>query len=76
VRNCFTTLSNRFTHAGLLWGAIATYPGAFWTFAIASKQLDPREVRRRPNIETRLYDVDAHDWFFIPEPVRHRLLGV
>jgi spermidine synthase len=76
VRNCFTTLSNRFTHAGLLWGAIATYPGAFWTFALASKQLDPHVVRRRPNVETRLYDVDAHDWFFIPEPVRRRLLGL
>lgn len=76
VRGCFTTLANRFTHADLLWGAIATYPGAFWTFAIASKELDPREVRRRPVVESRLYDVDAHDWFFIPAPVRKRLLGI
>jgi len=76
VRNCFTTLSNRFAHTDLLWGAIATYPGAFWTFGIASKQVDPRVVRRRPEVDTRLYDVDAHEWFFIPEPVRRRLLGV
>ena len=76
VRKCFTTLTNRFTHSGLLWGAIATYPGAFWTFAIASKQLDPHVVRRRAKIETRLYDVDAHDWFFVPEPVRRKLVGV
>ncbi len=76
VRNCFTTLSNRFDHTELLWGAIATYPGAFWTFGIASKQLDPRVVRRRAAIETRLYDIDAHEWFFIPGPVRHRLLGI
>ncbi len=76
VRSCFTTLANRFEYTDLLWGAIATYPGAFWTFAIASKQLDPRVVRRRAEIETRLYDVDAHDWFFIPKPVRRRLLGI
>jgi len=76
VRSCFTTLSNRFAHTDLLWGAIATYPGAFWTFGIASKQLDPRVVRRRAEIDTRLYDIDAHEWFFIPEPVRRRLLGI
>jgi spermidine synthase len=76
VRSCFGLLSARFEFADLLWTAIATYPGAFWTFAIASKSLDPQLVRRRPEIETRLYDVDAHDWFFIPESVRRRLLGV
>ena len=76
VRVCFATLANRFAHADLLWTAIATYPGAFWTFGIASKQLDPRVVRRAPDVDTRLYDVDAHEWFFIPEPVRRRLLGV
>jgi spermidine synthase len=76
VRGCFTTLASRFRHADLLWGAIATYPGAFWTFAIASKDLDPRVVRRRADIETRLYDIEAHEWFFIPAPVRRRLLGV
>ncbi len=76
VRSCFTTLAGRFTHTDLLWGAIATYPGAFWSFGIASKLLDPRTVRRRPALETRLYDVDAHEWFFVPLPVRRRLLGI
>ena len=66
VRDCFTALSGRFARTDLLWGAIATYPGAFWTFGIATKGPDPRVVRRRPEIATRLYDVDAHDWFFVP----------
>ncbi len=74
--DCFTTLARRFAHTELLWAAIATYPGAFWTFAIASKQFDPRVVRRSVAVDTRLYDAAAHEWFFIPEPVRHRLLGV
>jgi spermidine synthase len=76
VRSCFGALSARFAYAELLWTAIATYPGAFWTFSFASKSLDPRVVRRRPEIATRLYDVDAHEWFFVPAPVRERLLGV
>ncbi len=75
VRDCFAALSRRFARADLLWGAIATYPGAFWTFGIATKGPDPRVVRRRPDVETRLYDVDAHEWFFVPEPVRRKLLG-
>jgi spermidine synthase len=76
VRGCFGVLADRFAHAELLWTAIATYPGAFWTFSFASKSLDPRVVRRRPDVATRLYDVDAHEWFFIPPSVRERLLGV
>ena len=76
VRDCFTTLTNRFPHTDLLWTAIATYPGAFWTFAFASKELDPRVVRRRPDIDTRLYDPGAHEWFFVPSVVRHKLIGV
>jgi spermidine synthase len=76
VRSCFGALANRFRHAELLWTAIATYPGAFWTFGMASKEHDPRVVRRRPEIDTRLYDVAAHEWFFIPRPVRGRMLGI
>ena len=76
VRNCFTTLSRRFPNTELLWTAIATYPGAFWTFSIASKRHDPRLVRRRPDVATRLYDVDAHEWFFVPASVRRKLLDV
>jgi spermidine synthase len=76
VRDCFVALRGRFARTDLLWGAIATYPGAFWTFGIATKGPDPRHVSRRPEVETRLYDVDAHDWFFVPEPVRRKLLGV
>jgi spermidine synthase len=76
VRDCFTALSEQFARADRLWTAIATYPGAVWTFGIGTKGLDPRVVRRRPAVESRLYDVDAHEWFFVPEPVRRKLLGV
>jgi spermidine synthase len=76
VRDCFNGLSECFARADLLWTAIATYPGAFWSFGIATKGPDPRTVRRRPEIETRLYDADAHEWYFVPPSVRAKLLGV
>jgi spermidine synthase len=76
VRSCFTALSRRFTHTELLWTAIATYPGAFWTFSFASKEHDPRVVRRRPTVASRLYDAHAHEWFFVPPVVRAKLIGV
>ena len=75
VRQCFGTLSNRFPRTELLWGAMATYPGAFWTFALATKGLDPTVARRSPQLDTRLYDPAAHSWFFVPAPVRAKLLA-
>lgn len=75
VRQCYATLSKRFPRTELLWGAIATYPGAFWTFAMATKGLDPTVARRTPELDTRLYDAEAHSWFFVPPPVRKRLLA-
>ncbi|MPY93371.1 MAG: adenosylmethionine decarboxylase [Acidimicrobiia bacterium] len=75
VRQCYETLAGRFPRVDLLWGALATYPGSFWTMAFASKGLDPTVARRRPALDTKLYDVDAHGWFFIPEPVRTKLLS-
>jgi spermidine synthase len=76
VRDCFTALQEQFACADLLWTAIATYPGAFWSFGIATKGPDPRVVRHRPEVASRLYDADAHEWFFVPEPVRRKLVGV
>ncbi len=75
VKQCFATISNRFPRTELLWGSIATYPGAFWTFAMATKGLDPTVARRLPELDTKLYHPDAHSWFFVPPPVRAKLLA-
>ncbi len=75
VRQCYATLSRRFARTELLWGSIATYPGAFWTFAMATKGLDPTVARRQPELDTQLYSPEAHGWFFIPPPVRAKLLA-
>jgi spermidine synthase len=75
VRECYKTLATRFPVVEMLWGSIATYPGAFWTFGFASKGLDPKVVRNRPALDTKLYDADGHSWFFVPEAVRTKLLA-
>jgi spermidine synthase len=75
VRQCYRTLSQRFARTEMLWGSIATYPGAFWTFCMATKGLDPTVARRHPELETELYSPDAHSWFFVPPPVRAKLLS-
>lgn len=74
VRQCFDTLSARFPRTELLWGAMATYPGSFWTFAMATKGLDPTVARRQPVLSTQLYTPEAHNWFFVPPPVRAKIL--
>jgi hypothetical protein len=42
---------------------------------MATKGLDPTVARRSPELHTRLYDPDAHSWFFVPPPVRAKLLA-
>jgi len=75
VRSCFETISRRFPRTEMLWGSIATYPGSFWTFAMATKGPDPTVARSTPQLDTRLYHPDAHSWFFVPAPVRAKLLA-
>ena len=60
VRQCYATLSQRFARTELLWGAIATYPGSFWTFAMATKGIDPTVARRQPalTVDTKQRVVD------------------
>ncbi|NLB73457.1 MAG: polyamine aminopropyltransferase [Firmicutes bacterium] len=37
-----------------------TYPGALWTFTLASKEYDPVECVRRLDLETRFYTPELH----------------
>jgi spermidine synthase len=75
VRQCHAAMKGRFPIVEVLWGAMATYPGGFWTFGFASKSLDPKVARRTPSLDTRLYAVDDHPWFFMPPGVKARILA-
>lgn len=53
---------------------IATYPGNWWAFAVASKGLSPRETRRKLRIKTKYYSDEIHRQSFMPEGMYKKLM--
>jgi spermidine synthase len=48
-----------------------TYPGALWTFTLASKRYDPVECVRRLDLETKFYTPELHKASFVlPQMVK------
>lgn len=60
-------LKKVFSVVDLYTAPIATYPGNWWAFAVASKKLSPRKVRRKPKIHTKYYSDEIHCHAFIPQ---------
>ena len=69
------TLKKGFPIVDLYTAPIATYPGNWWTFSIGSKQLNPREIRRPFEIETRYYDNEIHKQSFLTKKLYLKLLN-
>jgi spermidine synthase len=69
------TLKKDFPVVDLYTAPIATYPGNWWTFSIGSKQLNPREIRRPFEIETRYYDNEIHVQSFLTKNLYMKLLN-
>ena len=77
VKRCVAALRRDYAHVGVVQGAMATYPGAWWMFAVAST-LDshPSVAQSGHDVQgTRLYRRDAHAWYFIPGTVLDGLLA-
>jgi len=53
---------------------IATYPGNWWAFAVASKNHSPRETRRNPRIKTKYYSDEIHRQSFMPKGMYEKLM--
>ena len=68
------TLRKVFPVVDLYTASIATYPGNWWVFAIASKGLSPREMRHAFEIETRYYSDEIHRQSFMPKGMYERLM--
>jgi len=54
--------------------SIATYPGNWWAFAIASRGLSPREVRHPFDIKTKYYSDEIHLQSFVPKGFYEKLM--
>lgn len=59
-------LKKVFPLVDLYTAPIATYPGNWWAFAIASKSISPREMRHKFDIKTRYYNNEMHLQSFMP----------
>lgn len=53
---------------------IATYPGNWWAFAIATNGLSPREVRQRFVVAAKYYSDEIHTQSFMPKGLYERLM--
>lgn len=67
-------LGEAFPLVDLYTSPIATYPGNWWTYAVGSMGLSPREVRRPFEIETKIYDDEIHKQAFITPKFYKKLM--
>ncbi len=68
------TLKEIFPKVDLYTFSIPTYPGNWWSFAIASKKYDPRIPGREWIGSTRIYDTEVHSWCFLPSSLYRRIM--
>lgn len=74
VKSVRRALGQVFPIVDLVTIPLSMYPGNWWTFSIASKSLDPRQVRNQFAPQTRIYSQVDHKWFFVPPGVLEKLL--
>lgn len=67
-------LKRVFPIVDLYTAPIATYPGNWWAFAVASKKLSPREVKRKHTIDTKYYSEEIHQQAFLPKGMYKKLM--
>ncbi len=68
------TLKKVFPKVDLYTAPIATYPGNWWTFSVASKKLDLRQMKRKFNIKTKYYSDEIHHYAFLPKGLYKKLM--
>jgi spermidine synthase len=67
-------LKSVFPLVDLYTAPLATYPGNWWVFAVASKGLSPREARHDPEIITKFYDGEIHRQSFMTKGLYEKLM--
>jgi spermidine synthase len=67
-------LKGIFPLVDLYTAPIATYPGNWWAFAVATKGISPREIRTAFTIDTRYYDDEIHRQAFITKKLYENLM--
>lgn len=70
TRKVFKDMSSVFTYTNMYFAVVPTYPGAFWSFTMGSKNIDPasKEVKTPPAVKTKYYTSELHKSYFILPP--------
>jgi spermidine synthase len=68
-------LKKVFPVVDLFSAPIATYPGNWWAFAIASKGISPRDLRHEYKIRTKYYSDEIHQQAFMPKGMYQKLMN-
>jgi spermidine synthase len=75
VSAVYHALKNVFPVVEWVIASLAMYPGNWWTFSVASKQLDPTIPRNSFVPPTQYYLRDSHAWFLMPRALRDKMLA-
>jgi spermidine synthase len=75
IRDVQHKLAQTFSLVDLYTVPLATYAGNWWTFSIASKVHNPKEVLRKCEVLTKYYSEDVHRHAFLPQSLYQRLMA-
>ena len=73
VRDIQIRLANVFPMVDLYTVPLATYAGNWWTFSIASKRYNARDLTRPCQVDTKYYAEDVHSHAFLPQSILEKL---
>lgn len=70
LKRIYKDMSSAFPYVNLYSAVIPTYPGAFWTFTMGSKTINPilQEISATPVLKTKYYTRELHKSYFILPP--------
>jgi spermidine synthase len=68
-------LKKVFPVVDLYTAPLATYPGNWWTFTVASKGISPREIRHAFDIKTKYYSDEIHQQSFVTKGFYKKLMN-
>lgn len=75
VKPVYLAMSGVFPIVEWVSTPLTMYVGNWWIFGVGSKQLDPT-IPRNPFVpETKYYVRENHSWYFMPAPLRKKILA-
>jgi len=77
IRRIYKDISSVFRYTNIYTAVIPTYPGAYWTFTMGSKSIDPTKVvlETEPNFSTKYYSSEIHKSSFVLPPFLKEIIA-